>query len=241
MKNHIIARAAVAGTAGLLLALAAPLAASAHVTISPGDAAPGSYALLTVKVPNESATATTTAIEVKLPADTPFASVSYVPVPGWTAELVTSALPEPVTDDDGDEVTEAVTSVVWTADGAGISAGQLQTFGLSVGPVPDTDTVVFPAIQTYSDGKVVEWVEKGEDAEHPAPVVQVAAAAASEETADDETDAKTASTDGTTASSGSGASASSTDVLARVFGVGGLLVGAVGIVLAVTARRRAAA
>lgn len=44
-------------------ALAAPLAASAHVGIDPNQSDPGTYPLITFKVPTESATATTTRIE----------------------------------------------------------------------------------------------------------------------------------------------------------------------------------
>ena len=82
----------------LALALSAPLAASAHVTIDDNTAEAGSFTLITFKVPNESATATTSSIELTLPSDTPFPYVSYVPVPGWTTELVRTTLPEPVDD-----------------------------------------------------------------------------------------------------------------------------------------------
>ena len=146
MKKTTIGVPAAIG-AGLLLALAAPLSASAHVTIDPGQAEAGSYTVVTVKVPNESETATTNRVELSLPTDTPFTSVRYVPVPGWTAELVKTTLPEPVTMGES-TVTEAVTSVVWTADaGSEIGSGQLQLFPLSVGPVPDTGSVTLPADQ----------------------------------------------------------------------------------------------
>ena len=142
--------------AGLLLAVAAPLSASAHVTVSPNTAEAGSYALITVKVPNESATAVTKRVEVDLPTDTPFSSVSYVPVAGWNVELVREQLAQPVRVGQRD-LTEAVTKVIWTAAaGSEVADGQLQLFPLSVGPVPDTGTIVLPAVQTYSDGTVVD-------------------------------------------------------------------------------------
>jgi uncharacterized protein YcnI len=235
---------ALAGTAGLFLALSAPLAASAHVTIDPGDAEPGSYTVLTVKVPNESATAATNRVELQLPTDTPFSSVRYVPVPGWSAELVSSALPEPVAVGDSD-ITEAVTSVVWTAEpGAEIGQGQLQQFDLSVGPVPDTGSITLPAVQTYTDGEVVEWTDTAVEAEHPAPVLYVndapADAHAGHGTADADADAATVSASDGSASAATAASAQPVDVLARVFGVLGLVVGVVGVMLAVTSRRKAA-
>lgn len=222
-----IATTATALAAGVALALAAPLAASAHVTIDPGQATPGSYTLITVKVPNESETATTNRVEVSLPTDTPFTSVRYVPVAGWTAQLVRTTLPEPVTVGES-EITEAVTSVIWTAQpGAEIAAGQLQLFPLSLGPVPDTGSISLPADQGYTDGTTVSWNETGEDAEHPAPVLYVNDAPAD----DHHGGAEVVVDDPATGSS---------DVLARVLGIGGLIVGVVGLVLAFTFRRSSA-
>ncbi len=231
------------GAAGLLLALSAPLAASAHVTIDPGSAEPGSYTVLTVKVPNESATAATNRVELRLPSDTPFSSVRYVPVPGWSAELVTTALPEPVTVGEN-EITDAVTAVVWTAEaGAEIGQGQLQQFDLSVGPVPDTGSIALPAVQTYTDGEVVEWTETTADAEHPAPVLYITdepADAHAAHDADADADAATVSASDDTTASSAAAAQQPVDVLARVFGILGLVVGIAGVALAVTSRRRAA-
>lgn len=222
-----IATTATALAAGVALALAAPLAASAHVTIDPGQATPGSYTLITVKVPNESETATTNRVEVSLPTDTPFTSVRYVPVAGWTAQLVRTTLPEPVTVGES-EITEAVTSVIWTAQpGAEIAAGQLQLFPLSLGPVPDTGSISLPADQGYTDGTTVSWNETGEDAEHPAPVLYVNDAPAD----DHHGGAEVVVDDPATGSS---------DVLARVLGIGGLIVGVVGLVLTFTFRRSSA-
>jgi len=220
----------VAIGAGLLLALAAPLSASAHVTIDPGQAVAGSYTVVTVKVPNESETATTNRVEVSLPTDTPFTSVRYVPVAGWNAELVKTTLPEPVTVGEA-TVTEAVTSVVFTAEpGSEIGAGQLQLFPLSLGPVPDTGSVTLPADQGYTDGTTVSWNETAADAEHPAPVLYI-----NDAPADDGHDAAAVVADAAPASP-----STSDDTLARILAVGGLVVGAVGVVLAITARRSAA-
>lgn len=180
MIKTSVARAsgvAAALLAGGALALAAPLAASAHVRVNPAQAEAGSYTTLTFKVPNESATASTTSVTVDLPTDTPFTSVSYQPVPGWTTEVVTGALPEPVTSGSA-TLTEAPVSVTWTAvDGVGIADGQFQEFPISVGPVPDVGSIALPAHQSYSDGSVVDWDEatpaSGEEPESPAPVLYV--------------------------------------------------------------------
>lgn len=247
MKRTTMTTAAL--VTGIGLALAAPLAASAHVSIDPGQAAAGSYALVTVRVPNESETATTNRLELSLPTDTPFTSVRYIPVPGWTAELVRETLPEPVTIGES-EITEAVTSVIWTADpGSEIAAGQLQLFPLSLGPVPDVGSLALPADQGYTDGTTVSWNEDGEESEHPAPVLYVndapvadhhsAGSAEDEESEEDAAHGATVTTDSDSASPAS--QTASIDVLARVLGILGLVVGAIGFALALITRRRSSA
>ncbi|HWM33535.1 MAG TPA: YcnI family protein [Pseudolysinimonas sp.] len=209
----------------ITLALSVPLTASAHVTIDDDTAAAGSFTLLTFKVPNESATATTSSITLTLPSDTPFAYVSYVPVPGWSTELTRTTLPDPVTIGDT-ELTQAVTEVTWTADpGHEVGAGQLQLFPLSLGPVPDTDSIVLPVDQAYTDGTVVSWSGTGEGADHPAPVLHVGDGAANG-AADDEPARQPAT--GT----------SEPDVLARVLGIAGLVLGAGGVAFGISSGRR---
>ncbi|MGD8168798.1 YcnI family protein [Herbiconiux sp. P16] len=243
MNSPTLARAAILGAAATLFATAAvvvgaPLAASAHVRVDPGQADPGSYTTLTFKVPNESATASTVRLEVDLPADTPFTSVSYQPVPGWTAQVVVGTLPSPITTDDA-TITEAPLSVVWTADAGtvGVAPGQFQEFPLSVGPVPDTEEVLLPAHQGYSDGSTVDWAEptpaSGEEPEHPAPTLYITdapPAAAAEGVA------SVTASGGTDAAAGS--SGDGTASLALGFGVGGLALGALALVLAAVALLR---
>jgi uncharacterized protein YcnI len=225
MKKSSLITPAVLG--GIALALAVPLAASAHVTLTDNTAEAGSYSLITFKVPNESESATTSTITLHIPEATPFASVSYVPVPGWTTELATTRLAKPVAIGDT-ELTDAVTSVTWTSDdGHDIADGQLQTFTLSVGPVPDVDSVAFTVDQTYSDGSVVKWNDTSADAEEPAPVLYVNAQPAADHHA-----SSTTTTTTTTAAP--------VDVFARVIGIVGLAVGAVGVVIAIASRRRSA-
>src|SRR3954449_4955561 len=58
--------------------------ASAHVTANSADATKGGFAEITLRVPDESDTTSTTSLRVQLPTDTPIASVSIKPGPGWT-------------------------------------------------------------------------------------------------------------------------------------------------------------
>lgn len=226
-------------TLGAALALAAPLAASAHVHVDPDTAQPGGYATLTFRVPNESATTATVKIEVDLPSKTPFGAVSYQPVPGWSATVVTRTLPKPVKTATA-TITEAPTKVVFTADaGTQIGPSQFQQFTISAGPVPDTGSIMMPVHQTYSDGTVVDWDQKtpasGEEPEHPAPTLYVndappAAGAQHEATAGD--------TATVTASQAPDATATAIGL-----GIAGLALGAIALVVAVFAatRRRVAA
>lgn len=171
-------RALVGLAAGAALALAAPLAASAHVTVNPNTATPGSYATVNFRVPTESETASTVKLEVTLPTDTPLSAVLVQPVPGWTATVEKGALPTPV-EVDGNTLTDAPLKIVWQADpGVGIGQDQFQIFSAVLGPVPDTGHLVLPAAQTYSDGEVVDWAATpdevaADDTLEPAPVLYV--------------------------------------------------------------------
>lgn len=237
MKKHPFILSAAAIGAGLALAVAAPLSASAHVSISPNASESGSFLVVDFKVPNESATATTTKVVVTLPTDKPFLSVSYIPVAGWTTTLESTHLDTPVKSED-DEITDLVTRVTWTADkGSELKDGQLQQFGLSLGPVPDVGKVTFAAKQFYSDGTTVDWSQTSASAEHPAPVLYVNDEAPDAEHSHGAT--ATAESDSDHAEAAT-SSASSDDIIARVLGIAGLVVGAVGIVLAVTSRRKEA-
>ena len=236
MKKKLTTTIALA--AGILLAVAVPLPASAHVTVSPDTASVGSYALVTFKVPTESATAVTNKLEVNIPTNTPFSSVSYVPVAGWTVDLVTEVLPTPV-EIGGNELKQAVTKIIWTAQpGHEITAGQVQLFPLSVGAVPDTGKIVFKALQGYSDGSTVSWTETTENAAHPAPILYVNDAAPIAHGATHGTAAPTVTSIEVPAPTTT--AVASGDVVARGLGIGGLVLGAIGAVLGVVAVRRGA-
>ena len=161
--------------AGALGALALPAAADAHVTLQPDTAPAGGFARLDVRVPNETEDAATTKVEVKFPPG--FAEVSTQPVPGWTAKVTKSKLAKPVTTDEGDKITEQVSTITWTGSGAEgqIAPGQFQDFGLSVAlPDEPNKSLTFKALQTYDDGKVVRWIGPP-DADEPAPQVKLTA------------------------------------------------------------------
>jgi uncharacterized protein YcnI len=225
-------------TAGSVLLLAGP--AFAHVTVNPDSAPKGGYSTVDVKVPNEQDNASTVKVEVDLPKDHPIPSVSTQPVPGWTVKITKSHVDKPLTVE-GQQVHEAVTKVTWT--GGKIGPGRFQQFPLSLGPLPkNTDQLALKALQTYSNGDVVRWIEipqKGQpEPEHPAPVLHLTAAAA-----DAGHDHATTSDKAPAASSTheSASAGGTTDTTARVLGIVGIVVGVAGAVVGILAGRRRSA
>jgi uncharacterized protein YcnI len=215
-KKAVAAAAAVAAVVGLWSS-----AASAHVTIDTlGPVTKGSFAKLGFSVPNERDDAGTVKVSVQLPKDHPLAFVSVEPVPGWDITTTTRQLDQPL-GGEGSSISEVVDTVTWTATGdTQIAPGQFQLFWISAGQMPtDVDALTFPAIQTYSSGEEVPWIETaggGAEPEHPAPSVQLVAADSAA------TPAAVTPTD---------ASDSSSDTLAIV----ALIVGGIGLLAAIAA------
>jgi uncharacterized protein YcnI len=238
--SRLAATGAVAATA--VIVLSSP--AFAHVSVqAEGTAAKGGYAVVDFKVPNERDNASTTKLEVNFPTDHPLASVMPEPMPGWKIEVTRSKLATPL-ELHGEQITEAVSKVTWTAatKDSGIQPGYFEKFPVSIGALPENaDELVFKAIQTYSNKEVVRWIEVPEDgAEEPeAPAPVLALSAASEDghhgsTAAEEADAKTENAAATTEAD----TGDSSDTTARVLGVVGIVVGALGVAYGVLAGRR---
>jgi uncharacterized protein YcnI len=172
VRNRVL----LAGGAALLASVALTGTASAHVTII-GTGEQGGFSVVTFSVPNERDDAGTVSLEVQMPQEAPLAFVSVQPKPGWTVETTTRTLDEPA-DAFGEQLTEVVDTVTWS--GGTIEPGQFDTFSISVGPLPDdVDRLEFPAIQIYSSGEEVAWIEPtpqgGEEPENPAPVLELVA------------------------------------------------------------------
>jgi periplasmic copper chaperone A len=236
--TRFIARAGVVAVAAGVATLFGSGLASAHVTAKVlGEAAQqGGYSKITFRVPNEDDAAGTVKLEVKLPTDAPITGARTRPMAGWTAQINKVTLDKPIKVH-GAEIKEAISSVTWTAAaGTRIAPGQFEEFELSVGPLPETDQLVMPAIQTYEGGKVVSWdqppADDGSEPEHPAPVIELAPegedhAAAPVANAAAESDDSTE------------AAASGSDDTARWLGGAGLVVGALGLGFGVGATMRA--
>ena len=229
MSSSLRRRALRAGTVlavATTAALAGAAPALAHVSAQPDTAEQGGYSVVALRVPTESDTAGTVKLQVTLPTDHPITSVRTTPRPGWTATMTKTPLNPPV-QANGRTITEAVSTVTWTADpGVRIGPGEFADFPLSLGPLPTgTDRLVMPAVQTYDDGEVVAWDQPpaadGSEPEHPAPVVTLTPATT-----------ERASAVAAPASDG-------TDTTARWLGGAGLLVGALGLGVGAGATLRA--
>lgn len=204
--------------------------ASAHVTVNPKDATQGGYAKLAFRVPNEKDAASTTKLEIVLPTDTaPIASVSTRPVPGWTVAVEKTTLATPLKVHDS-EVTEVVSKIVWTAndEASQIKPSSFQEFDVSAGPLPEVDQIVFKALQTYSDGDVVRWIDEGAEADKPAPILKLTKAAAAADTP----------VNAAQATSGDEGSSDEGSGLGLTFGIAGLVAGVAALVVALLAYRR---
>jgi uncharacterized protein YcnI len=161
-------RLTVAGiTLGAAFVVAAPLAASAHIHVSPEDAAAAATSRLAFSFSHGCDGAATTALVVTVPDGVD--GVTPVFDAGWTVarELGADGIPTQVT----------YTAASPVDDGLSASVAMDVIFSSSVA---DTD-VAFPILQQCVTGET-DWsqvAEAGEDAhdlESPAPVVAVGAA-----------------------------------------------------------------
>lgn len=169
-----------AALGALALTLGGAASAQAHVGATPNTNEAGSYAVVAVSVPHGCDVSPTTKVAIQIPdginAVTPTRNSFY------TVEKVMEALDTPITDSHGNEITERVAEVVYTAS-TPLPADQRDVFELSL-QLPDDaagSTLYFPAVQTCEEGESA-WVQipaDGQDPhelELPAPGFEVVAA-----------------------------------------------------------------
>lgn len=160
--------------AGALLLGAAP--ASAHVTLTPTSTAAGASSVLSFSVGHGCAGSPTTRIAIQVPEE--ITSVTPTRNPLWDVDVEMEKLDEPVADSHGNEVTERVSEVVYTAK-TPLPDGERDTFDLSL-TLPDAEgeTLAFPTVQNCTKGQTA-WTEvaadgqDGHDLESPAPLVTI--------------------------------------------------------------------
>ncbi|MEV6367478.1 YcnI family protein [Micromonospora musae] len=138
---------------------------AAEVTTTPSQARQGDAVRLEFVVPEERSGSPTRQVEIQLPTQTPIAEVYPMSVTGWAPRIQSRTLDEPVSGLHSAGVSTVTTSVTWIrVDGAASGPARLS---LSMGPLPRTDRLTFPVVQTYADGTVVRWT--GQSGAHPAP------------------------------------------------------------------------
>jgi len=225
--RRTLARLGAPLAAAVAVTVVAAFPASAHVTVSPSTATAGDFTVMTVSVPHGCDGSATTKLEVEIPE--PILSVTPTRNPFWEQEAKMTKLDQPITDEEGNKVTERVGSIVYKAKEP-LPDHVRDSFELSFQIPPETagETLRFPAIQTCVKGQTAwtEVPEAGQDPfelEHPAPFFEVQPAA-------DESGAvaETASTGGDSGQQASAEADDGSDPLSWVaLGVGalGLLVG----------------
>lgn len=183
-SRRVLARGAAAGLATAALAVWTAGAASAHVSVSPSDTASESYSVLTFSVPHGCEGSPTTEVSIQIPEQ--INGVTPTRNANWNVEKVIQPLDEPITDAHGNEITERVSEVVYTAK-TPLPDGYRDAFELSVQVTAEAgETLVFPTIQTCEKGETA-WVqvpEEGQsedDLEAPAPAFEVTEATGEDE------------------------------------------------------------
>lgn len=218
LLTGFVAGAAVIGMSG---------PAAAHVGVSAADTTAGSYTLLTFSVPHGCEGEATTAVAIQIPE--PLYSVTPTVNPNWHVELVPAELDEPITDSHGNEVTERISEVVYTAH-TPLPDGHRDAFELSLRLPEETAgrTLAFPVVQTCGDTEHpwIQIAEEGQDPDaldSPAPVIEVTAA---EEAAADAGEAPAAPAE---AADEEGSSTGALTYVALALGAAGVVLGVLGL------------
>jgi uncharacterized protein YcnI len=215
-------------------------AASAHVTISPGEAPADGYVVLTVAFGHGCEDSPTTQLRIQMPEDIPEVAPSLEP--DWTVEKVTETLDEPIDMGEGETLTERVSEVVYTAN-TPVPNGYYASMDMSV-KLPNTpdETIYFPVIQTCESGETA-WieipVEGEEEPEHPAPGIALTEATGGHgggggDEADAEAEEAVAEADaaaGDAVADEAAADSDSDDSSSNTLAIVALVVGALGVIL----------
>jgi uncharacterized protein YcnI len=228
--------------AAAALVVLAP-AAAAHVTVDPSSAPKGGEITLGFRVPNEMSDADTVKVQIFFPTGSPVLGVDPESIRGWQDTVTMQHLTTPVQTDDG-PVSDVVSEIDWS--GGPIAVGHFAEFFVLAQSLPsNTNTLVFKALQTYSNGDIVRWIDPVVPGQspppHPTPILQLTGPLVTS-SANESAPATVEQTPTVTAGSSSGASVASVRDARRI-GFIGVAVGALGLIAAigslVLTRRRA--
>jgi uncharacterized protein YcnI len=174
------ARIAAGIAAGGGLAVALSTSASAHVSIQEDEVVAGSSTIVTFAFSHGCEGSPTTQVRIQMPESIP--AVAPTINANWDVEKVTETLDTPIEGAHGEQITERVSEVVYTAR-TPVEDGFRDTFELSLTVPEDAvgQTIYFPTIQTCEAGESA-WIEipaEGQDPEElesAAPGIIVVAA-----------------------------------------------------------------
>jgi len=199
-------------------ALAAP--ASAHVQVTPTEAAPGDPVKFEVLIPGETEAHTT---EVALQVPKGVLPFSFEDQPGWKRTLEQAG--------DG-----SVGVIRWR--GRLASDGFVAFSFLAATPEQEGE-LVWKAVQTYDDGEEAAWIGPP-DSENPAPVTTVSASAARQNAGGEGAESDGAAPAPAAAPAAADDGGGSSGTLGLVFGAAGLVLGAAALAVALRRRPREA-
>ena len=137
--------------------------ASAHVSLTPGEAPAGSSTIVTLALSHGCDGSSTTQISISVPdeVETIAPGMNY----GWTVETVADDAATPAAD--GHDATGRTSEIIYTAKEP-LPDGIYDQFLLQV-RVPDDmegDTLYFPTIQTCEEGETA-WIQIPADGQDP--------------------------------------------------------------------------
>lgn len=131
-------RALLVVSLGCAAAALLPAVGRAHVTVWPRAAARGAFERYVVRVPNEK-NVPTTRVEIHFPAEVRISS--FLEVAGWQLQVLTDSAGK-------------ITGAVWTGS---LPPKRFIEFPfIGVNP-KEGERVMFPALQTYEGGEIVQW------------------------------------------------------------------------------------
>ncbi|GHD05179.1 YcnI family copper-binding membrane protein [Zhihengliuella salsuginis] len=212
--------AAGRATAGVVLASAAvlafPAAASAHVSVDASTTAVGEYATLTFAIGHGCEGSPTESVTVDFPAE--IGSVKPTAKPGWDIEVSEESGPRSVTYTAAEPLPDELRDTIEIA--------ALLPLDGEAG-----DVLTFPVAQECTEGGNVwdQVADGGTEPELPAPQLTLTAA---------EDEAAVANPGASASAEPDAADEPAADAQARAIGTGGLIVGTLGVALAIVALRR---
>jgi uncharacterized protein YcnI len=236
MSIRTLARLGALPAAALAVALCTTTPASAHGTVTPTSTEAGEPTVAVFAIGHGCDGSSTTRVSISIPAD--ILSVKPTRHPFWNARVVHKALPKPQKDAYGNEVTERVSEIVYTAR-VPLPDGVRDSFELSF-TVPDAvgEVLVFPTVQTCARGENA-WTQvpaagqDPEELEFPAPAFTITPAG------EEHAEGAVAAKDGTSTPAPQHVAESGGGAMGTIGAAAGLLGLAAGVIALAQVRRRA--